>query len=61
MELPALYEGAGLDLCLEDRDEDGDVDGSDLYLFLKGFSGSAPGWRALRLNSAGISACDGYK
>jgi hypothetical protein len=40
MELTALYEGAGLDLCLEDRDEDGDVDGSDLYLFLGGFSGS---------------------
>lgn len=42
LELTALYEGAGLDLCLEDRDEDGDVDGSDLYLFLGGFSGSGP-------------------
>jgi hypothetical protein len=30
VELTTLYEGAGLDLCLEDRDEDGDVDGSDL-------------------------------
>jgi hypothetical protein len=41
LELTALYEGAGLELCLEDRDEDGDVDGSDLYLVLKGYSGSA--------------------
>jgi hypothetical protein len=36
LELTALYEGAGLDLCLEDGDEDGDVDGLDLYLFLSG-------------------------
>jgi hypothetical protein len=42
VELTALYEGAGLNLCLEDRDEDGDVDGSDLHLFLGEFSGSGP-------------------
>ncbi len=39
-ELTTLYQGPGLDLCLEDRDGDGDVDGSDLFLFLGGVTGS---------------------
>jgi hypothetical protein len=42
LELTALYEGDGLDVCWEDRDNDGDVDGSDLALFLNGFNGSGP-------------------
>jgi hypothetical protein len=41
-ELTALYQGPGLDLCLEDRDVDGDVDGSDLHLFMGGSGGSGP-------------------
>ena len=40
LELTTLYLGPGLDLCLEDRDMDGDADGLDLQLFLDGFSGS---------------------
>jgi hypothetical protein len=53
LELTSLCRGSGLNLCLEDRDEDGDVDGSDLYLFLKGFSGSGPALESFAVEFGG--------
>jgi hypothetical protein len=55
LELTDLYGGAGLDLCLEDRNEDGDVDGSDLYLVLKAFNGSSPALESFAVEFGGDS------
>lgn len=56
LELTGLYGGPGLELCLEDQDEDGDVDGFDLSLFSDGFSGSGPSLAGF-VNEFGRDAC----